>query len=123
MTWRKPVPRGLRSGEELLVQVQCRIVDSTGTSLPEAGTPVVVGVTGERILVWDIARFSAQAGKLLGHVSRSRLEHAAIERGGPQIRVRLDFEENACVVVEGLRERHPEQIAWALSADPGRVEQ
>jgi hypothetical protein len=83
----------------------------------------VVGVSEERILVWDIARFSTQAGKLLGQVSRSRLEGAAIERDGPRTRVRLEFEENARVVVEGWRERHPEQIAWALSTDRGRVEQ
>jgi hypothetical protein len=123
VTWRKPVPRGLRPGEELLVEVQCRILDSTGTSLPDAGTPVVVGVSDERILVWEVARLSIVAGKLLGMVTRSRLVNAAIERAGPRTRVRLDFEEDARVVVEAWRERHPEQIAWALSADRGRVEQ
>ena len=123
MTWRKAVPRGLRAGEELLVEVECRILDSTGTSLPDGGAPVVVGVSGERILVWDIARLSPAAGKLLGQVSRSRVVGATIERDGPRTRVRLDFEEDARVVIEGWRDRHPEQIAWALSADRGRVEQ
>jgi hypothetical protein len=123
VTWRKSVPRGLRRGEETLVEVQCRIVDSTGTSLPDAGAPVVIGVTDGRILVWDVARYSSQPGKLLGQVSRSRLEATAIERDGPRTRVRLDFEEDARVVVETWRESHPEQIAWALSADGGRVEQ
>lgn len=117
------MPRGLRRGEQLLVEVQCRILDSTGTNLPEAGAPVVVGVSDERILVWDVARLSTQAGKLLGVVSRSRLERAAIERAGPQTRVLLDFEEEARVVIEARRERHPEQLAWALTADRGRVEQ
>jgi hypothetical protein len=37
--------------------------------------------------------------------------------------VRLDFEEHARVVIDAWRERHPEQIVWALSADPGRSEQ
>jgi hypothetical protein len=123
MTWRKAVPRGLRAGEQLLAEVECRILDSTGTSLPDAGAPVVVGVSGERILVWDVARLSPAAGKLIGQVSRSRLEATSIERDGPQTRVRLDFEEDARVVVEARCERHPEQIAWALSTDRGRVEQ
>lgn len=123
MTWRKAVPRGLRAGEELLVEVECRILNSTGTSLPDGGAPVVVGVTAERILVWDVARLSPAAGKLLGQVSRSRVVGSAIERDGPRTRVLLDFEEDARLVVETWRERHPEQIAWALSADRGRVEQ
>ena len=123
MTWRKAVPRGLRAGEELLVEVECRILDSTGTSLPDAGAPVVVGVTAERILVWDIARLSPAAGKLLGQVSRSRVVGSAVEHDGPRTRVRLDFEEEACGIVDAWLERHPEQIAWALSTDGGRVEQ
>ena len=123
MPWRKSVPRGLRRREETLVEVQCRIIDSTGTSLPDPGAPVVIGVTDGRILVWDVARYSSQPGKLLGQVSRSRLEATTIERDGPRTRVRLDFEEDARVVVETWRESHPEQIAWALSADAGRVEQ
>jgi hypothetical protein len=123
MTWRKSVPRGLRRGEELVVEVPCRMVDSTGTSLPDAGTPVIVGVSNDRILVWDVARLSTQAGKLLGTVSRRRVERAAIERAGPLTRVRLDFEEEAVVVVEARREHHPEQLAWALSTDAIRVEQ
>jgi hypothetical protein len=105
-----------------VVEVACNILDSTGTSLPDAG-PVIVGVSDDRILVWDVARLSTQAGKLLGTVSRSRLERAAIERTGARTRVRLDFEEDARVVVEARREHHPEQLAWALSADPRRVEQ
>ena len=117
------MPRGLRRGEELVVEVPCRILDSTGTSLPDAGTPVIVGVSNERILVWGIARLSTQAGKLLGTVSRRRVERAAIQRAGPQTRVRLDFEEEAVVVVEARREHHPEQLAWALSSDAIQVEQ
>jgi hypothetical protein len=123
MTWRKPTPRGLRKGEELVVEVECRMLDSTGTSLPDNGALVVVGVTGERILVWEVAKLSVHAGKLLGQVSRTRLLGTAIEHVGPQTRVRLDFEEDARVLVEARRERHPEQIAWALSTDRGRVEQ
>jgi hypothetical protein len=123
MTWRKPVPRGLRPGEELLVEVECRILDAPGTSLPDGGAPAVVGVSDQRILVWDVARWSPAAGKLLGMVSRSRLEGTHVERAGPRTRVRLDFEEHARVVVDAWRERHPEQIVWALSADQGRIEQ
>ena len=123
MTWRKAIPRGLRRGEDLVVEVPCRILESTNTSLPGAGTPVVVGVSNERILVWAVARLSTQAGKLLGTVSRRRVEHAAIQRAGPQTRVRLDFEEEAVVVVEARRELHPEQLAWALSSDAIQVEQ
>ena len=123
MTWRKSVPRGLRRGEELVVEVPCRILDSTGTSLPDSGTPVIVGVSNERILVWDVARLSTQAGKLLGTVSRRRVERAAVQRAGHQTRVRLDFEEQAIVVVEARREHHPEQLAWALSSDAIQVEQ
>jgi hypothetical protein len=123
VTWRKSIPKGLRRGEELVVEVPCRMLDSTGTSLPDAGTPVIVGVSNERILVWDVARLSTQAGKLLGTVSRRRVERAAIRRAGPQTRVRLDFEEEAVVVVEARREHHPEQLAWALSSDAIQVEQ
>lgn len=123
MTWRKSVPRGLRRGEELVVEVPCRILDSTGTSLPDAGTPVIVGVSNERILVWDVSRLSTQAGKLLGTVSRRRVERAAVQRAGPQTRVRLDFEEEAIVIIEARREHHPEQVAWALSSDAIQVEQ
>jgi hypothetical protein len=119
---RKPRRRGLRRDEELLVEVPCTIVDATGTSLP-AGQAVIVGVSDNRILVWGLARLSVQAGKLLGMVGRSRLLHTAIERAGAWTRVRLDFEEGARVVVEARRERHPEQLAWALSTDRGRVEQ
>ncbi len=117
MAWGKR-RRGLR-GEELLVEVPCSILDSSGTNLPDAGHPVIVGVTDERILVWDVARLSITAGKLLGMVSRSRLLHSAIERAGAWTRVRLDFEEDARVVVQARREHHPEQLAWALSTDPG----
>jgi hypothetical protein len=123
VTWRKLVPRGLRRDEELLVEVSCSILDSSGTSLPDAGTPVIVGVSDERILVWDVARLSTQAGKLLGVVARSRVVSAAIERAGPRTRVRLGFEEEAQLVVEARRERHPEQLAWVLSGDQGRVGQ
>jgi enoyl-[acyl-carrier-protein] reductase (NADH) len=123
VTWRKSVPRGLRRGEELVVEVPCRILDSTGTSLPDAGTPVIVGVSNERILAWDVARLSTQAGKLLGTVSRRRVERAAVQRAGPQTRVRLDFEEEAIVIIEARREHHPEQVAWALSSDAIQVEQ
>jgi hypothetical protein len=122
VTWRKQ-PRGLRRGEELLLEVPCSILESTGTSLPDAGHPVIVGVSDDRILVWDVARLSIHAGKLLGVVSRSRLLHTAIERAGVWTRVRLDFEEDARVVVQARRERHPEQLAWALSTDGRRVEQ
>jgi hypothetical protein len=121
--WRRSEPRGLRRGETLLFEVPCRIVDSSGTSLPDPGTPVVVGVTGERILVWDVARVPTQAGKLLGVVGRSRLLRAEIERAGPRTNVRLGFEEEARLFVDAPRERHPEQLAWVLSANSGRVEQ
>jgi hypothetical protein len=123
VTWRKTIPRGLRRGEELVVEVPCRILDSAGTNLPDEGTPVIVGVSDERILVWAVARLSTQAGKLLGTVSRRRVERAAIQRAGPQTRVRLDFEEEAVLVVEARREHHPEQLAWALSSDAIQVEQ
>ena len=123
MPWRKSVPRGLRRAEELVVEVPCRIVDSTGTSLPDAGTAVIVGVTHDRIFVWGVARLSTQAGKLLGTVSRRRVQRATIQRAGPQTRVRLDFEEEALVVLEARREHHPEQVAWALSSDAIQVEQ
>lgn len=124
MTWRKSIPKGLRRGEELAVEVPCRIVDSTGTSLPDAGTPVIVGVSDTRILVWALARMSAQAGRLLGSVSRRRVRKAAIQRAGPLTRIRFDFDENAVVlVVEARREHHPEQLAWCLSADAIQVEQ
>jgi hypothetical protein len=103
--------------------VPCSILDSTGTSLPDAGAPVVVGVSGERILVWDVARVPTEAGKLLGVVARTRLERAVIERAGARTRVRFGFEEEAVLVVDAPRERHPEQLAWVLSADRGRVGQ
>lgn len=115
-------PRGLRPGEEILVEVPCTIVDATGTSLP-TDHQVIVGVSDNRMLVWDLARLSVRAGKLLGMVGRSRLLHTAIERAGPWTRVRFDFEEGARVVVQARREHHPEQLAWALSTDRGRVEQ
>ena len=121
--WGKRRPRGLRPGEELLVEVPCSIVDSTGTSLPDGGHPVIVGVSDDRILVWDVARLSINPGKLLGMVSRSRLVQVAIERAGAWTRVRFDFEEEARVVFQARREHHPEQLAWALSTDRGRVEQ
>jgi hypothetical protein len=121
--WRRSAPRGLRRGEELLVEVPCSILDSTGTSLPDAGAPVVIGVSGERILVWDVARVPTEAGRLLGVVARTRLERAAIERAGARTRVRFGFEEGAVLAVEAPRERHPEQLAWVLSDDPGRVGQ
>jgi hypothetical protein len=123
VTWWRRQPRGLRRGEELLVEVSCSILDSTGTSLPDAGHPVIIGVSDDRILVWEVARMSIHAGKLLGQVSRSRLLHSAIERAGIWTRVRLDFEEDARVVVQARRERHPEQLAWALSTNSRRVEQ
>ena len=121
--WRRSEPRGLRRGEELLFEVPCRVVDSTGTNLPDAGTPIVVGVTRERILVWSVARVPTQAGKLLGVVGRSRLLRAEIERAGPRTHVRFAFEEDASRFVESPRARHPEQLAWVVSADPGRVGQ
>jgi hypothetical protein len=123
VTWWKRAPRGLRPGEELLVEVECRILDAAGTSLPDGGAPAVVGVSDKRVLVWDVARLSPTAGKLLGMVSRSRLESAHVERAGPRTRVHLDFEEEARVVIDAWRERHPEQIAWALSTDRGPFEQ
>jgi hypothetical protein len=103
--------------------VPCRIVDSTGTSLPDAGTAVVVGVSEERILVWDVARVPTQTGKLLGVVGRSRLLRAEIERAGARTQVRFGFEEEGRLFVEAPRERHLEQLAWVLSADQGRVGQ
>jgi hypothetical protein len=123
VAWGKRRPRGLRPGEELLVEVPCSILDSSATSLPDAGHPVIVGITDDRILVWDVARLSINPGKLLGMVSRARLLHAAIERAGAWTRVRLDFEEDARVVLQARREHHPEQVAWALSTDRRRVEQ
>jgi len=113
----------LRRGEQLLFEVPCRIVDSTGTSLPDPGTAVVVGVSDERILVWDVARVPTRPGKLLGVVGRSRLVRAEIERAGARTRVRFGFEEEARLFLEAPRERHPEQLAWVLSADQGRVGQ
>jgi hypothetical protein len=121
--WRRSEPRGLRRHEELLIEVPCRVVDSTGTSLPDAGSAIVVGVSDDRILVWDVARVPTQAGKLHGVVGRSRLLRAEIERGGARTLVRLSFEEGARLVVDAPRERHPEQLAWVLSADRGRVGQ
>ena len=121
--WRRSEPRGLRRGEELLIEVPCRIVDSTGTSLPDAGIAVVVGVSDDRILVWDAARVPTQTGKLLGVVGRSRLLRAEIERAGARTLVRFSFEEEARLVVDAPRERHPEQLAWVVSADRGRVGQ
>jgi hypothetical protein len=121
--WRRSEPRGLRRDEDLLVEVPCRIVDSTGTNLPDAGTAVVVGVSDERILVWGVARVPTQAGKLHGVVGRSRLLRAEIERAGARTQVRFGFEEGARLVVDAPRERHPEQLAWVLSADGGRVGQ
>jgi hypothetical protein len=113
----------LRRGEELLFEVPCRIVDSTGTSLPDPGTAVVVGVSDERILVWDVARVPTRPGKLLGVVGRSRLLRAEIERAGARTCVRFGFEEEARLFLEAPRERHPEQLAWVVSADPGHVGQ
>ena len=75
----------------------CRIVDSSGTTLPDAGTAVVVGVSDERILVWDVARVPTQTGKLLGVVGRSRLLRAEVERAGARTRVRFGFEERFTV--------------------------
>ena len=121
--WRRAEPRGLRQGETLLVEVPCRILDSSGTSLPDPGTSVVVGVTGERILVWDVRRVPTEAGKLLGVVGRSRLVRAEIERAGARTHVRLGFEQEARLFVDAPHERHPEQLAWVLSEDPGRVGQ
>ena len=46
-----------------------------------------------------------------------------IERAGARTRVRFGFEEEARLFLEAPRERHPEQLAWVLSADPGRVGQ
>jgi hypothetical protein len=115
--WRRHAARGLRRGEYLLVGVPCSILDSTGTSLPDAGTPVVVGVSDECILVWDVARVPTEPGKLLGVVARARLERAAIERAGARTRVRFGFEEGGLLVIDAPRERHPEQLAWVLSAD------
>jgi hypothetical protein len=84
---------------------------------------VIIGVSDDRILVWGLARLSVQAGKLLGMVGRSRLLQSAIERAGVWTRVHLDFEEGARVVIEARHEHHPEQLAWALSTERGRVEQ
>lgn len=64
-----------------------------------------------------------RTGKLLGVVERSRLRRAEIERAGARTRVRFGFEEDARVFLEAPCERHPEHLAWVLSADPGRVGQ
>ena len=120
---RKPALRGLRRGEELLLDVACSIVDSFGTSLPPTGTPVVVGVSDQRLLVWSVPAVAWRSGKLLGGVARSRVAGAVIEGHGSRTEVRFTFDADARLAVDAPRERHPEQLAWALSAKAQRAEQ
>lgn len=123
MSWRKPLPRGLRRREELLVEVQVSIVDSTGTSLPGPGTPVTVGLTGERLLVWSKPAPFMRAGRLLGVVARARIESVALERHDGRTAVHLTFEEGACLTIDAPAEVHPEQLVWVLTADAPQGEQ
>ena len=93
---RRPARRGLRADEELLLDVEVDVVDASGTSLPGAGTPVAVGVSDQRILVWSVPRPPMRSSRLLGGVA---------------------FEEGARLEVEGPAERHPEQLVWLLTAE------
>ena len=115
---RKPARRGLRAGEELLVEVEVEIVDASGTSLPGAGTLVAVGVSAERILVWSVPQSPMRSSRLLGGVARTRLESAVAERRGERVGVTLSFEEGARLEVAAPAEAHPEQLVWLLTAEP-----
>jgi hypothetical protein len=123
VSWRKPLPRGLRHREELLVEVQATIVDATGTSLPGPGTPVTVGLTGERLLVWAKPAPFMRAGRLLGGVARARIESVAAERRAGRMSVHLTFEEGARLTIDAPAEAHPEQLVWVLTADEPQGEQ
>ena len=68
---RRPARRGLRADEELLLDVEVEVVDASGTSLPDSGTPVAVGVSDQRILVWSIPRPPMRSSRLLGGVART----------------------------------------------------
>jgi hypothetical protein len=115
---RRQARRGLRADEELLLEVEVEVVDASGTSLPDAGTPVAVGVSDQRILVWSIPRPPMRSSRLLGGVARSRLLSAVAERRDERVAVVLDFEEGARLEVEAPAERHPEQLVWLLTAEP-----
>jgi hypothetical protein len=108
--------RGLRLGEEVLVQVPCTIVDSTGTSLPAAGAPVVVGISDQRLLVWLPLTRTARAGRLVGGVGHHRVHRAVIDRQGASTVVRFPLDEGATLVVEAPCHLHPEQLVWALAS-------
>jgi hypothetical protein len=114
---RKPARRGLRPGEELLLEVEVAVLDSSGTNLPGPGTAIVVGVSDERILVWSIPKPPMQTNRLLGAVNRSRLVSATAERRDDRIAVVLKFEEQAQLVADAPGDRHPEQLVWLLTAD------
>ncbi len=115
---RKPARRGLRANEELLLDLEVDVVDASGTSLPGAGTPVAVGVSDQRILVWSVPRPPMRSTRMLGGVARSRLQSAVAERRGERVAVVLEFEEHARLEVEAPAERHPEQLVWLLTAEP-----
>jgi hypothetical protein len=115
---RKAERRGLRAGEELLLDLEVEVVDASGTNLPDAGTPVAVGVSDERILVWSVPRPPMRSIRLLGSVARTRLLSAVAERRGERVAVALEFEEGARLEVEAPSELHPEQLVWLLTAEP-----
>ena len=115
---RRPARRGLRADEELLLDVEVDVVDASGTSLPGAGTPVAVGVSDQRILVWSVPRPPMRSSRLLGGVARERLLSAVAERRGECVAVMLEFEEGARLEVEAPAELHPEQLVWLLTAEP-----
>jgi hypothetical protein len=115
---RRQPRRGLRTGEELLLEIEVEVVDASGTSLPGAGTPVAVGVSDQRILVWSIPRPPMRSSRLLGGVARARLLSAVAERRDDRVAVVLEFEEGARLEVESPAERHPEQLVWLLTAEP-----
>lgn len=115
--------RGLRPGEELLVEVQCRVLDSTGTSLPDAGSPVAVGVTNRRVLVWSVPESPLRTSRLLGGVDRARLESATAERRGERVAILLAFDGGARLDVDARAVGHPEQLVWFLTAETPHTEQ
>jgi hypothetical protein len=123
VSWRKPRQPGLRPGEEVLVEVRCTILDSTGTSLPAAGTPATIGVTDERLMVWSVPRPLVRTGRLLGSVGRTRIRSVVADRREAQTAVLFTFDEGAVLKVEAPAELHPEQLVWLLTADATDREQ
>jgi hypothetical protein len=123
VSWRKPRQPGLRPGEDVLVDVRCTILDSSGTSLPAAGTPVTVGVTDERLMVWGLPRPFMRTGRLLGSVGRNRIRSVVADRREARTAVLFTFDEDAVFTVEAPAEVHPEQLVWLLSANAPDGEQ